>query len=596
MSSYVVLRAFASYTGRFRRPVYLTTTIFGVSSVAIACVPWLIGRLTGSLIGHRDGALWWTAALIVVSVGHDLGWRAGELMFWRYLVKPGHHIDDVLFDAVLRHPYGYFVDKFTGKVSSYITMLGREYRTLLDGFFFNYLSILTTMPLIVITMFTVNLPTGLIFAASLLAMLVTGRKLAIVAAAAEKREADEQSTMDGQIVDAIANFTSVKAFAAEGREARRIFVERGQLVTVSRRAHLRSIYFWAAMSFFVRWVILPASLVLNVWLYLQGRMSVGGLTTYLAAVVLFTNYIWEVVWFVSRLNVTVARIDEAYRYLFGDTNVMLGDGAQPARRAERVSFAETIELRSVRFAYPDRPDVLVLDDVDLQIRKNEKVGIVGLSGGGKSTLLKLLLGYYAIDEGTLLLDGRPIRSDSLTELTAYVPQDTAVFHRSVRDNIAYARPDAAQTEIVRAAEQAQAMEFIDRLQDGFDTLVGERGVKLSGGQRQRIAIARAILKDAPVLLLDEATSALDSENEKLVQQALEQLREHRTTLVIAHRLSTVQNLDRIVVFHEGAIVEQGTHDALLAAGGTYSNLWRHQTGFLATEAQVSGQGPRTRSV
>ena len=313
MARYGVLRAFFSYTGRFRGPVYLTTVVFGVSSIAIGSVPWLIGRLTGSLISHRDGAVWWTAALIAVSVGHDLGWRGGELLFWRYLVKPGHHIDDVLFDAVLRHPYGYFVDKFTGKVSSYITMLGREYRTLLDGFFFNYLSILTTMPLIVITMFTVNLATGLIFAASLLAMLVVGRKLAIVAAAAENREADEQSTMDGQIVDAIANFTSVKAFAAEGREARRIFAERDRLVIVSRAAQLRTIWFWAAMSFFVRWVILPGSLILNVWLYLHHRSTVGQLTTYLAAVVLFTNYIWEVVWFISRLNVTVARIDEAYR-------------------------------------------------------------------------------------------------------------------------------------------------------------------------------------------------------------------------------------------------------------------------------------------
>ena len=593
MAKYVVLRAFVAYTGRFRGPVYLTTITFGLSSVAIACVPWLIGRLTGSLISRDDGAGWWTAALIAVSIGHDLGWRGGELLFWRYLVKPGHHIDDVLFDAVLRHPYGYFVDKFTGKVSSYVTMLGREYRTLLDGFFFNYLSILTTMPLIVITMFTVNLPTGLIFAANLLAMLVLGRKLAIAAAGAENREADEQSTMDGQIVDAIANFTSVKAFAAERREVRRIFAERRRLVTVSRRAHLRSIYFWAAMSFFVRWVILPSSLILNVHLYLNDRMTVGELTTYLAAVVLFTNYIWEVVWFISQLNVTVARIDEAYRYLFGDTNIMLEDGAERPGDQQEVSFAETIEFRSVRFAYPDRPDVVVLDDVDLRIRKDEKVGIVGLSGGGKSTLLKLLLGYYSIDEGTLLLDGRPVRSDSLTGLTAYVPQDTAVFHRSVRDNIAYAKPDAPQAEIVRAAEQAQAMEFIDRLQEGFDTLVGERGVKLSGGQRQRIAIARAILKDAPLLLLDEATSALDSENEKLVQQALEQLREHRTTLVIAHRLSTVQNMDRIVVFHEGAIVEQGTHEALLAAGGTYSGLWRHQSGgFLGAD----GQGPSTRSV
>jgi len=228
----------------------------------------------------------------------------------------------------------------------------------------------------------------------------------------------------------------------------------------------------------------------------------------------------------------------------------------------------------------------VLHGIDLTIAPGEMVGIVGPSGSGKSTLTRLLLRFSDIDGGAIMIDGQniaQITQDDLRRFIAYVPQEPLLFHRSIRENIAYGSPKATEKEIVAAARKANAAEFIDHLPDGYDTMVGERGVKLSGGQRQRIAIARAILKNAPILVLDEATSALDSESEILIQEALQKLMQNRTTIVIAHRLSTIQKMDRIVVLADGAIVEQGPHQKLIARKGVYAQMWGHQSGGFIEE-------------
>jgi len=258
----------------------------------------------------------------------------------------------------------------------------------------------------------------------------------------------------------------------------------------------------------------------------------------------------------------------------------------PDAKPLRVARGE-IELRDVAFRYADAKQTdSVFEGLNLTIKAGQKIGLVGHSGGGKSTLTRLLLRFDDISDGSITIDGQDIREitqTSLREAISYVPQEPLLFHRSIRENIAYGSPDASQQKIKKAARQAYADDFIGKLPEQYETVVGERGVKLSGGQRQRIAIDRAILKDAPILVLDEATSALDSESEKAVQKALWELMDNKTAVVIAHRLSTIQKMDRILVLNDGRIVEDGTQDELLASKGTYAKLWAHQSGGFIEE-------------
>ncbi len=275
----------------------------------------------------------------------------------------------------------------------------------------------------------------------------------------------------------------------------------------------------------------------------------------------------------------VSAASGASERLFEILNVKSDIAIPAVPRALPMPARGDVTLERVNFSYPTRPDTLALDNVSLSVRPGEKVAIVGPSGAGKSTLFHLLLRFYDPASGTIALDGVPIRAADPREVRAriaLVPQDSVVFAMSARENIRFGRPDANDADVARAADLAHATEFITRLPQGFDSQLGERGVTLSGGQRQRIAIARAILRDAPLLLLDEATSSLDAESETLVQTALEELMKHRTTLVIAHRLATVLSCDRILVLDRGRIVEQGTHASLVAAGGLYARLARLQ--------------------
>ncbi len=569
----------------------LVMACFAVSSGALAVLPIFVGGLVQSLAGASGsaGAAYRYAAVIIgCNILHDVTWRVGELLYREHLTHRGYEYENLLFRDVIEQRYPYFVGKFTGKISSYISTLGREFRDILDAACFTYVEQVVRVPSVIAIMFAVNVWSGLTFLAAVLLMMLVGRRTASLSFRAEKGLADQVSEMDGHVIDVIANFVSVKSFRQEGTEYREVCRRRRDVVVAARRSALWDIVFWTSMSVVVRYLVWPVSILLNLHLYLSGQLSLAEFATFLSVLVMFSDFIWVTVWEIGQLNLRLARAEEAYQYLFGDST----DGGEvgstigrelPATPApglpRRASGPGRLELRGLSFAYPDARSRPVLAGIDLAIEPGEKIGVVGRSGSGKTTLVKLLLGYYPVPAESVLVDGRPTSNDQLAAGISYVPQDTALFHRSIRSNITYgAAGEVSQEKVEAAALRAHAHEFISRAPAGYDTLVGERGIRLSTGQRQRIAIARAFLDDKPILILDEATSALDSESEVLVQHALEQLWSGKTVIAVAHRLSTLLNMDRIVVLDGGGIVEQGTHRDLLDLGGRYRALWERQSG------------------
>lgn len=578
MKNYPSLRAFASYIATFKKQFWLTASVFSAANVVLAFMPLLIGQLTESLTTNDGQSLLWLGVIIGSSVIHNFMWIIADLLYKNLLLEPLHRFDDIVFRNIMAQDYGFFTERFTGKISSYANTLGQELRDLCDEFMHSYSAALILLPFFVATMFTVNAYVGLLFALSIALMFYGGKPLAQADAAAERKQADAKSTIDGYSVDSIANFVAIKSFGNEEVEAKQLHGRRSHLILTAKYAWMRTVYFWGFMGTVVRVLMWTATFSLVVYQYVHGDISIAQVSTFVAAIMIYQSYVWEVVWNFSQLNIKIARTEEAYRYLFKTRDIVRQPLPAGPPRLQADDFTSNLELRGLHFAYPEKSKVPVLHDINLTVRAGEKIGIVGPSGGGKSTLLKLLLGYYPVEPGTLLVDGQPVQGSQLVDLLSYVPQDTSVFHRSVRDNIAYARPDATDEQIVTAARHAQAHQFISELDDGYDTLVGERGVKLSGGQRQRVAIARALLKDAPLLLLDEATSALDSESELLIQRAFSDLLSGRTAIVIAHRLSTIQRMDRILVIDKGRIVQEGTHAELVKRAGIYRKLWQHQSG------------------
>lgn len=586
---HISLRAYISYISTFKYAFFLTLGSFVVSDILLAVLPVFIGQLVGVLTHQpvdRGAAYLLVAVLVLISVGHDATWRAGDFLYRGLLNRREYEFENILFRAIMAKPYPYFVGKFTGKISGYVTGLGREFREFLDAACYQYADLFVKMPILAGIMFTVNSYTGIIFATSLTLMFISGRYLAKFTARSERDLTDSVSSLEGYIIDVISNFVSVKAFRREQTETEAVVKRREKVVVKSKRRFLWEIVFWSVMSLFIRWIVWPVTIILNVTLFLDGQLSLAQVTTFISALMIFADFIWLVVWNISQFNVKLARMEESYRYLFGDTNVIHETSMHKEAHSmlNVPSFRSSLRLDGLNFAYPDKPDVAVLKDISLNIRKDEKVGIVGASGSGKTTLIKLLLGYYPLPEDMTLLEDRPTDNRHLVELISYVPQDTSLFHRTVSENIAYgASSDVTQTDIERAARRAYAHDFIMQIDQQYEAMVGERGIKLSMGQRQRIAIARAFLSEKPILVLDEATSALDSESEVLVQKALEDLWHDRTVIAIAHRLSTLRNMDRIIVMDQGVITEQGTHKELLKKKGRYYRLWQHQSGGVLTE-------------
>ena len=396
-------------------------------------------------------------------------------------------------------------------------------------------------------------------------------------------QADARSLMTGRITDAYSNITTVKLFSHGAREA--AYAKQSMeefMVTV--HAQMRLATMLHTCSFLVNTSLTLSTAALGIWLWHQGQVGMGAVATATAMALRVNGLSQYIMWESARLFENIGTVSDGMATLSKPQTILDKPNAPPLKvvRGE-------IKFDKVDFSYEaGKP---LLQDFNLTIRPGEKVGLIGRSGAGKSTIVNLLLRFYEPQNGTISIDGQnvgDVTQESLRAQIGLVTQDTSLLHRSVRDNIVYGRPNATDEEMMQAAERAEAADFIPNLSDakgrrGYDAHVGERGVKLSGGQRQRIAIARVMLKDAPILLLDEATSALDSEVEAAIQESLDKMMDGKTVIAIAHRLSTIAAMDRLIVLDKGHIVEQGTHAELLAQNGLYAKLWSRQSGGFLSE-------------
>jgi ATP-binding cassette subfamily B multidrug efflux pump len=488
---------------------------------------------------------------------------------------------------LLRQSMGYFQDEFAGRIATKLMQTSLAVREtvikILDVG--NYVIVYFGGALIVAAAadWRLMLP----FAGWLVAYAVLLRWAIPRLNKVAQDQADARSTMTGRIVDSYTNIATVKLFSHSHREEEYARESMGEFLgTVHRQMRLATIV--NVSNDALNMLLLFTVAATGITLWMQDAVSVGAIAVAIAFVLRLMGMSQWIMWEMSALFENIGTVQD------GINSIALPATVDDAPDAKDIGPVRgDIRFEHVTFHYGKQGGVI--EGLDLHVRPGEKVGLVGRSGAGKSTLVNLLLRFYDREGGAIRIDGTDIATvtqDSLRASIGVVTQDTSLLHRPVRDNILYGRPDASEAEMVEAARQANADGFIQELVDGkgrrgYDAQVGERGVKLSGGQRQRIAIARVLLKNAPILVLDEATSALDSEVEAVIQENLYRLMQGKTVIAIAHRLSTIAAMDRLVVMDQGRIVEQGSHEELLAHGGLYAQLWQRQSGgFLELEAET----------
>lgn len=510
-----------------------------------------------------------------------LSWRLIIWLIWNLELKVVRDISQRVFDHLMRMSASFHANRFGGSLVSQATKLTGSYIRFTDSTIFN----LYTLVIAIVATIAILAPRVPLYALALallsVAFIIGTMYFSRSVREANTLEAEAQSTQTGYLADSISNVMAIKSFAAAKQESMGHWTAATHTKNMGHRSlkttTVRELYASSISS-----AIAIAAITIAVF-------GVGWFKTDVATLFLVVSYtggigmrLWDFQNVLRQYNRALGDASNMVKILAIEPEVQ--DPTKPAKSRIRHG---AIDFNDVEFTHDGASkDDALFRGLDLHIRAGEKVGLVGHSGSGKTTLTRLLLRFSDIDDGEIAIDGQNIATitqDDLRRSISYVPQEPLLFHRTIRENIAYGEPDATNEEIEEAARKAHAAEFIDKLPHRYGTLVGERGVKLSGGQRQRIAIARAILKDAPILVLDEATSALDSESERLIQKALTELMKNRTAIVIAHRLSTVQKMDRIVVLDNGDVIEQGSHAELVAHGGVYAQLWAHQSGGFIEE-------------
>lgn len=561
---------------RFAIPALLAVLIGQSLNVSMTYV---LKELVDAL-ALRDNEMWqWAGVYLAIFAVSTVCWRSSGYLGMHWMTNARGEAARVLYDWLSQHSSHYFANRFAGSLATKVTNAANGINHMLSKLLWDFFPTILRLVLSIAIAWLAKPILAIMLAGWAVGFLLLNGLLVRQKARLSKDSAESYTRLKGQMVDIITNIRVVHQFARRPREIRRVDTH----VTDFQHKVIKS---WSyserilLLNNGLQIFLLASMLIFALRLLQQGVLTVG-------EVIMINQLTWGILDALLFIGSSMNSVMESYGEVQESLDEILlphevvDQEAAPALQVRRGS----IRLENVEFAYEaDRP---ILKNFSLEIPAGQKVGLVGESGAGKSTLTQLLLRMYDLQGGAIYIDGQNIAThslDSLRESISYVPQSSQLFHRSIRDNIAYTDTEVQNEEIILAAERARAHHFVKDLSNGYQTLVGERGVKLSGGQAQRVSIARAMLKDAPILILDEATSSLDSESERMVQDALMELIENKTVIAIAHRLSTLLAMDRILVLDQGEIVEDGSHSELLALNGTYARLWKHQVGGFLIEA------------
>ena len=551
------------------------------AAVIDSILPYVLAQAIGELSGQNNGSnlsgiLWLAAGVgLIGAILNYVGFRT-------LVTHESNMVQDLresTFVSLMHKDYNFFANNKIGSMTSRYIDFVRSYVTIQDLFVIRTLGFILTVGSGTIILANQSPIVASIFVLLISILILEIRWSAKKRASWRHERKNLISEIHGDVADTLTNSLVVKSYASEGREIAKL-QKKTRRFTVIFRKDIGFIMTEGSTRVLLMIITQIVAIILSAGLIKNGQMNI-------ATAVFVLAYMQRIGSQLFVLGDIINGYDQAFLDAQPMTEMLLSQNSVDniSGSKDLVLKSPSITLHDVTFRYPST-NIDVLSKVSLTIPAGQKVGLVGPSGAGKSTLVNLLLRFSDTTEGSILIDGQDIKNitqSSLRNNIAYVPQEPMLFHRSIKENIIYGKPNASEKQIISAAKRSNALDFINQLPQSFDTMVGERGIKLSGGQRQRVAIARAILKDSPILILDEATSALDSESEKLIQESLENLMKNRTSIVIAHRLSTIAKLDRIIVLENGKIIEDGTHQNLLAQKGTYAKLWAHQSGGFIEE-------------
>jgi ATP-binding cassette, subfamily B, bacterial len=537
----------------------------------------LVDQISGQAPSHTAalGIVWTIVLLVVYRMLGGFFYRSSGYMSARIVPRIKAEIEEQGLRGILAHSYAFFADQHTGSLVRRVSRLSEAYDRCHSTFYWNILGGLAATCAIVVQLAFIHPITAWIVLAWIGVIVLGNWLVTRWKTPADEERTRTQNAAQGLLADIVTHATTVKLFAQETGESRAFHRRLKHRIQSERIAWNRSEHGLTGTD--VTGALLTGGLLyFALWGWERGRVTVGDFILLQSYAIMIMDQLFFMGYAFREFIEALTGASEIVGILKSEIEI------RDVPNAERLKVTQgNIHFSQVGFSYGNKR---ILSNFDLSISPREKLALVGPSGAGKTTVIKLLLRFYDVSTGKILIDGQDVSrmtQHSLRESISLVPQEPSLFHRSLKENITYGKSGVTHAKVVEAAKKAFCHEFISRLPQGYDTLVGERGVKLSGGERQRIAIARAILADAPILVLDEATSSLDSESELLIQQALKELMKDKTVIVIAHRLSTIMQMDRIIVMQDGKIIEEGSHDDLLKKVGMYQKLWNIQAGGFA---------------